>query len=166
GSATPAIVNATDASAVELGVRFQSSVAGTVSGIRFYKSSQDTGTHTGELWSSTGTLLATATFTNETASGWQTVTFSNPVAITTGTTYVASYHSNGHYAHTGNYFTTARVNGPLTAPASNNGVYTYGTGNLFPTSTFGATNYWVDVLFSPAGGGSNQAPVAGNDSGF
>ena len=82
GSATPDIVNVTDASAVELGVRFQTSVAGTVSGIRFYKSSQDTGTHTGELWSSTGTLLATATFTNETASGWQSVTFSNPVALT------------------------------------------------------------------------------------
>ena len=47
GSATPAIVNTTDASAVELGVKFQTSVAGTVSGIRFYKGSQDTGTHTG-----------------------------------------------------------------------------------------------------------------------
>ena len=64
--------NSTDASAVTLGVRFQSSVAGTVSGIRYYKGSQDTGTHTGQLWSSTGTLLANATFTNETASGWQT----------------------------------------------------------------------------------------------
>ena len=118
------------------------------------------------MWSSTGTLLATATFTNETASGWQTVTFSNPVAIAAGTTYVASYHSNGHYTATGNYFTTARVNGPLTAPAANNGVYTYGTGNLFPTSSFGAANYWVDVIFSPASGGANQAPVAANDSGF
>ena len=108
------------------------------------------------MWSSTGTLLATATFTNETASGWQTVTFSNPVSIAVGTTYVASFHSNGHYTATGNYFTTARVNGPLTAPAANNGVYAYGTGNLFPTSTFGAANYWVDVLFSPASGGATK----------
>ena len=101
GSATPAVVNTTDASAVELGVKFQTSVAGTVSGIRFYKSSQDTGTHTGELWSSTGTKLATATFTNETASGWQTVTFSSPVTLTPGTTYIASYHTNvGHYSAT------------------------------------------------------------------
>ena len=99
GSATPDIVNTTDASAVELGVRFQSSVAGTVSGIRFYKSSQDTGTHTGELWTSTGTRLATATFTNETASGWQSVTFSTPVTLTANATYVASYHTNvGHYS--------------------------------------------------------------------
>ena len=94
GSSTPAIVNTTDASAVELGVRFQTSVAGSVSGIRFFKSSQDTGTHTGELWTSTGTRLATATFSNETASGWQSVTFSSPVSLTPGATYVASYHTD------------------------------------------------------------------------
>ncbi|WP_244443083.1 DUF4082 domain-containing protein [Bradyrhizobium sp. Ai1a-2] len=165
-SNTPANVSNSDTSQVNLGVRFTSSVAGTVTGIRYYKGANDTGTHTGSLWSSTGTLLTTATFTNETTSGWQTVTFNSPVSITAGTTYVASFHSNGRYATTANYFTTARVNGPLTASAGNNGVYTYGTGNLFPTSTFNATNYWVDVLFSPASGGTNQAPVAANDSGF
>ncbi|MCP3395145.1 DUF4082 domain-containing protein [Bradyrhizobium sp. CCGB12] len=164
-SNTPAVLSDPDAAQVNLGVRFTSSAGGTISGIKYYKGTGDTGTHTGSLWSSTGSLLATATFTNETSSGWQTVVFNNPVSITAGTTYVASYHSNGHYATTGNYFTTARVNGPLTAPASNNGVYTYGTGNLFPTSTYGATNYWVDVLFNPASG-ANQAPVATNDSGF
>ena len=134
-SDTPAVLSDSDTSQVNLGVRFTSSSAGTITGIKYYKGANDTGTHTGSLWSSTGTLLATATFTNETASGWQTVTFSNPVAIDAGTTYVASYHSNGHYTATGNYFTTARVNGPLTAPAGNNGVYAYGTGNLFPTSS-------------------------------
>jgi hypothetical protein len=160
------VLSNSDASQVNLGVRFTSSAAGTITGIKYYKSANDTGTHTGSLWSSTGTLLANATFTNETTSGWQTVTFSNPVSITAGTTYVASFHSNGQYATTANYFTTARVNGPLTAPASNNGVYTYGNGNLFPTSTFNATNYWVDVVFSTSGGGTNQSPVAANDSGF
>ncbi|MCA1453720.1 DUF4082 domain-containing protein [Bradyrhizobium sp. BRP22] len=165
-SDTPALLSDSDAVGINLGVRFTSSAAGTINGIKYYKGAGDTGTHTGSLWSSTGTLLATATFTNESSSGWQSVIFSNPVSITAGTTYVASFHSNGHYTSTSNYFTTPRVNGPLTAPAANNGVYTYGTGNLFPTSTFGATNYWVDVLFSPANGGANQAPAAANDSGF
>ena len=36
-------------------------------------------------------LLATATFTSETATGWQQVTFANPVAIAADTVYVAAY---------------------------------------------------------------------------
>jgi hypothetical protein len=120
----------------------------------------------GSLWSSTGTLLATATFTNESSSGWQTVTFSNPVSIAAGTSYVASFHSNGHYVSSTSYFTTARTNGPLTAPANINGVYTYGASNLFPTSAYNASNYWVDVVFNSSSGGANQSPVAANDSGF
>src|SRR5579872_2557967 len=58
---------------VELGIKFQSSVAGTITGIRFYKSAANGGTHVGNLWSVNGTLLATATFTDETAAGWQQV---------------------------------------------------------------------------------------------
>ena len=39
---------------------------------RFYKGSLDTGVHTGQLWSSArANCMATATFSNETASGWQ-----------------------------------------------------------------------------------------------
>lgn len=164
-SDTPVVLSDPDTAQVNLGVRFTSSADGTINGIKYYKGSGDIGTHTGSLWSSTGTLLATATFTNETSSGWQTVFFSNPVSITAGTTYVASYHSNGHYTSTGNYFAAPRLNGPLTAPAGNNGVYTYGADNLFPTSTYGATNYWVDVLYSPASG-ANRPPLAANDSGL
>ncbi len=63
-------------------------------------------------------LLGTATFTNETASGWQQVLFSNPIAITAGTTYVASYHTNGNYSADPNYFATSHTNGFLTAPSS------------------------------------------------
>ncbi|MFB6452994.1 DUF4082 domain-containing protein [Bradyrhizobium tunisiense] len=163
---TPAIRSGSDTSQINLGVQFASSVAGTITGIKYYKSANDSGTHTGSLWSSTGELLATATFTNESSSGWQTVTFSNPVSITAGTTYVASYHSNGHYASTTSYFTSARTNGPLTAPANINGLYSYGTSNLFPTSTYKASNYWVDVVFKSSSGGPNQSPVAANDSGF
>ncbi|HTJ56868.1 MAG TPA: DUF4082 domain-containing protein [Devosiaceae bacterium] len=165
-SDTPAVLSDSDASPVNLGVQFVASQGGQILGIKYYKGPSDTGTHTGSLWSSTGTLLATATFTNETTSGWQTVTFSNPVTITAGTTYVASYHSNGHYTATSGYFNTAHTSGPLTASTSN-GLYTYGTGNVFPTSTFGGSNYWVDVVYAPSGTAStNQPPVAANDSGF
>ena len=71
-------------SPVELGLKFRSDVAGTITGIRFYKASTNTGSHVANLWSSSGTKLATATFTGETASGWQQVNFASPVSITAG----------------------------------------------------------------------------------
>ena len=139
---------------MEPGVQFQSSVPGTVTAIRFYKGPLNTGTHVGNLWSASGTLLATATFSNETSSGWQQVNFSSPVPIMANTIYVASYHSGGEYAADHNYFNTAHTNGPLTAPATGNvadgnGVYVYGSTSAFPTYTYLARNYWVDVVFGP-----------------
>src|SRR5262249_21358075 len=106
--------------------------------------------------SSGGPRRATATFTGETASGWQQVTFGSPVAITAGTVYVASYFSpNGHYSGNADYFTTQGVdNPPLHALANGvsggNGVYAYGAASTFPTNTFRAQNYWVDVMFTAA----------------
>ncbi len=146
-SDTPAILSDPDTSGVNLGVKFLATEAGAITGLKYYKGAGDIGTHVGSLWTSTGTLLASATFTNESASGWQYVTFDSPVSISAATTYVASYHSNGHYTATGNYFTSAYTNGALATPGPSAGVYTYGAGNLFPTSTSNA-NYWVDVLFA------------------
>ena len=145
-TAVPGQVNVNDPSSVELGVKFSASANGTIGGIRFYKGSLNIGTHVADLWSSTGTLLATATFTNESASGWQQVNFSSPVTITAGTTYIASYHPSGIYAADLNYFTTTLTLGQLTAPANTNGVHACGSGSIFPTGTFNARNYWVDVL--------------------
>ena len=96
---TPAVTSANDSASYELGMKFQSTVSGWVAGVRFYKGAGNNGTHTGSLWTSSGTLLATGTFTNESASGWQTMTFANPVQISANTTYVVSYFDpNGHYA--------------------------------------------------------------------
>ena len=55
-SDTPAIVTANDPSSVELGVEFQASTNGTITGIRFYKGPQNTGTHVADLWSANGHL--------------------------------------------------------------------------------------------------------------
>ena len=144
---TPAVIDSGDGKAIEVGVRFNSSVNGYITGLRFYKAAGNTGTHTAHLWSSAGQLLATATFTSETTSGWQQVTFGTPVAITAGTTYTASYHTTGgHYSVTRNFFAAPMTNGPLTALA-NGGVYAYGSGG-YPAQTYQATNYWVDPLFS------------------
>ena len=153
-------------------MKFTSSVAGQITALKFYRSASDTGTDVLDLWTATGTRLASATFTNTAASGWQTVTLPSAVSIAANTTYVASYHTTGAYVATNNYFTTAVTNGPLTAPstttiAGGNGVYAYGgtsTTGIFPTNTFGAANYWVDVVFTPSGA-SNIAPTAVADTG-
>lgn len=145
----PTTVDSNDPGAYEMGVRFTPTVNGTVTAVKFYKAATNTGTHTGTLWSSTGQQLATGTFTNETASGWQTLTFATPVAVTAGTTYVASYTtSGGHYSADTGYFEQGAVTTPpLGAPAAGNGVYSPGMG--FPTSSFRGSNYWVDVVFAP-----------------
>ena len=92
-SAVPANQVENDPNAVELGVKFRADVNGYVTGVRFWKGAANSGTHTGTLWTGTGAQLATATFTGESSSGWQQVSFPHPVAVTAGTTYVASYHT-------------------------------------------------------------------------
>jgi hypothetical protein len=137
-----------DTSAVNLGLQFRANSSGYVTGVRFYKQVDNTGSHIGSLWSSTGTLLASGTFSGESASGWQELDFSSPVAITANTTYVVSYHTDaGHYALTSNGLASAVTNGPLTALAAG-GVYAYGSANAFPNNTYNASNYWVDVVYS------------------
>ena len=152
-TATPGTPDVNQSLPVELGVKFTSSSSGFITGIRFYKGVNNTGTHVGNLWSSSGALLASATFTGESGSGWQQVNFSSPVAITANTVYVASYFSpTGDFPVDRNYFNAAVNNPPLQAlqngASSLNGVYSYGSSSAFPTSSFEASNYWVDVVFN------------------
>ena len=115
------------------------------------------GNHVGNLWSSTGQLLASATFSSEGVVGWEQVSFATPVAITAGATYVASYHTNmGHYAVSKSYFSSLH-NGSLQVPA-NGGVYAYGAGS-FPTQTYLSSNYWVDVVFTTIPPADNTPPT-------
>ncbi|MEX1254773.1 MAG: DUF4082 domain-containing protein [Dehalococcoidia bacterium] len=151
-STTPQVASVADTNPWELGVKFTSDLDGFVTGIRFYKGPANTGTHTGSLWSATGTLLATGTFANETATGWQQLSFTAPVAVTAGTTYVASYHlDNGGFAVDAAYFAGAPTQGTLLralsdSEAGGNGVYKFGAAG-FPNQSYNASNYWVDVTF-------------------
>jgi hypothetical protein len=141
-----------DSSPVELGVKFRADADGYITGLRFYKNSLNTGTHVGHLWTASGTLLAQVTFTNETASGWQTVTFSTPVPIAANTVYIVSYHTSaGNFSMSRPYFAAGYRNGLLYAPSSSesggNGVYRYGP-SAFPNQSYESSNYWVDVIFT------------------
>ncbi|WP_207225029.1 DUF4082 domain-containing protein [Rivibacter subsaxonicus] len=153
-SAVPTNISDSDTAAVNLGVKFTSDQNGFITGIRFYKGVTNTGTHVGTLWTAGGQQLASATFVNETASGWQQVNFANPVAITAGTVYVASYLApNGRYAGDNGYFASAGVDSPplralRDGASGGNGVYVYGPSTAFPAATYQSSNYWVDVVFS------------------
>lgn len=160
----PVTASANDAFAIELGTKVRFDSRGSVLGIRFYKGQGNTGTHTGSLWTSTGTRLATGTFTGETGGGWQTLTFASPVSVQSGTTYVISYYApNGGYAATGGYFNGGTVNyGAMNALGNGidggNGVYRYGSGGGFPTSSYNGANYWVDVIWQQGANGDSTPP--------
>ncbi|MGY2132960.1 N,N-dimethylformamidase beta subunit family domain-containing protein [Hymenobacter sp. HD11105] len=162
--------------AIQLGMKFRATTNGFITGTRFYKQTGNIGTHTGQLYSSTGTLLASATFINESASGWQQVAFGNPVAITAGTTYIISYHSSaGHYSADNSGFAQTVINGPLRGLANGedgtNGVYAYTPSPGFPTQNFQSSNYFVDVVFANEVGPDTSPPTvvsttpAGNAAG-
>jgi hypothetical protein len=154
-TSVPATVDNGPDSPVELGVSFKADTSGTITGIRFYKSAANTGVHVGHLWSHTGALLATVTFTGETASGWQQADLSAPVAITANTVYLASYQTAvGHWSVNWNYFATSGANNPP-LHALQNGTGTpdgvWGVPGAFPTHT-NSSNYWIDVVFKSAAG--------------
>src|ERR1700730_9120381 len=155
-TATPAVLDVGSDSPVELGVTFKADSNGYIGGIPFYKTAGNTGGHTAHLWNSAGALLASATFTEESSSGWQQVNFSKPVAITANAVYVASYHTTiGHYSVSPYYFATSGLNRPplhalANVSGSPDGPYTYGSTGAFPRSTYHSSNYWVDVVFSTA----------------
>jgi hypothetical protein len=155
-SNTPALTALNDGRQIELGMKFTSSVAGQITALKFYRSASDTGPDILDLWTATGTNLASATFSTTAASGWQTVNLTTPVTIAANTTYVAAYHTTGAYVATTNFFTAPVTSGVLTAPSSatagGNGLYAYGgtnTAGLFPTNSFNSNNYWADVVFRP-----------------
>ena len=151
GPLLPAVPAAGDSSSVELGTAFSVSAAGGATGVRFYKGTGNTGTHVGSLWTAAGERLAQVTFTDETATGWQTALFADPVALEPGQSYVVSYLApNGGYAYTAAFFAEPWINGLLTAPGTNNGRYEYGAGGSMPSNSWNATNYFVDILFAPA----------------
>ncbi len=168
----PSPTNFTDGATLELGVKIIPSVDGSIRAIRFYKSTLMGSAHNVRLWllGQTGSALATASSSGETASGWQEVAFATPVSVTAGNTYIASVTMlNNNYVATSAYFTSPVTNGPLTAPAGpTNGVFS-ATPGTYPATSGNNANYWIDVSFydqttpqitsvAPTNGSTNVPP--------
>ncbi|WP_122816519.1 DUF4082 domain-containing protein [Nocardioides pantholopis] len=152
GARRPAIEAADDDSAAELGLRFSVREDGFLTGIRFHKGAGNAGTHTGTLWSTDGDRLARATFTDESATGWQRADFTSAVPVRAGETYVASYTAPaGRYSVEVDAFSSGALRrapflvagGYGAAPAG-----VFGTAGQFPTRSHRNTGYFVDPVFS------------------
>ena len=92
----------------------------------------------------------------ESATGWQAVTFDSPVTVQAGQAYIAAYSApNGRYAGQYDAFELSGLEAdPLSVPGGfaagvESGVFANSLLG-FPDQTFRNTNYYVDVLFSPA----------------
>ena len=137
-----------DDDALTLGLRFRSSVPGTITGVRFYKHGVDALVFTVSLWAlDNTTALASASYTSDNTAGWKQVDFATPVPIEANSTYIVSYSTpvGYFYAYTQDY-SFPQTSIPLTAIGCS-----YAFGLAYPAITY-AANYWVDVVFtSPAG---------------
>lgn len=139
---------------IQLGMKFQVSSSGYIIGGRFWKDVGNIGIHTAQLYDSSGTLLASEQYVNETDSGWQEQLFSTPVLVSANTTYITSYYSgDGYYSVTSQYFTSDITRTPITALDGNgsttngNGVYKYTNAPILPNDSYNDSNYWVDLIF-------------------
>lgn len=146
------------AGAITVGSRFKVTAAASATQVWFYKApaGANPGTHIGAIWDAAGTLQGSVTFTGETASGWQSATFSPPIALTVGAYYVVGvYMPTGHFARSlaaGADHSASITNGPLYAPtnaeSSPQPCHTVGTGLQFPTAQESTNNYGIDVTVS------------------
>ncbi|MWV58711.1 DUF4082 domain-containing protein [Rathayibacter sp. VKM Ac-2754] len=172
GAEVPRTIDSGDSAAVTLGLRFTPTADGFIQGVRFYKSSANTGTHTGALWNLDRQQLGTLTFANETASGWQTGTFASPVAVTAGTPYVVSYTTTtGRYSAAEWFWASAGYDAAPLKVAGGFGAEPaglYSTTGGFPADSYRAGNYYVDAVYSTVDSTplsvASQKPLAGSSS--
>ena len=140
----------------ELGMQFTTATNGQIQAIRYYKSPSETGTHIGKIWSSTGELLTSVTFDNETASGWQEQTLETPLTVLASQTYIVSVNANDYYSSTPGGFDNPISNDDISTPVGA-GIYNETIG-VFPNTTFNNENYYRDIVFSPTAANPDNIP--------
>lgn len=164
GSTSVTLTKRNDGEPLELGVKFQSSKAGFIKGIRFYKASGMTGAHIGSFWNSAGSKTGTVSFTNETATGWQQALFSTPISISANTTYTASvYFASGDYISQLSGLATVISKAPLNTVVGTNGVFKYGTSG-FPSTAYQNSNYYIDVIYTDSVGSTSSTTTTTQSS--
>lgn len=136
--------------AFELGNKISVGMPGKITAIRHWKLLSDTGPHIGHIWDSTGRLIATVPFLNETSLGWQEQRLDSPIPFKPGPYLIVTVNSNNkaHFPIQTNGFANAlitTVNGiDFGHPPS---ASLYGPIGVFPTSP-SPHNYFREVVFA------------------
>jgi hypothetical protein len=153
----PVDQNDANGQGIETGVKFYVTQPGTITGIRYLRSTFNSAPHIGHIWDNLGNLLLTSAALPESGNGWQEGAVS--LHINANTIYVASvFNPVGDYAATANQFSggtdygTAPIKIVATAAdpqGVGNGVYIYTNSAAFPNGSNSAPNYWIDIRFQP-----------------
>ena len=155
----PANPDAWETSGVMLGTLLTFSVSGQVTGCRWrYPLALPAQPVVAKFYQygteSSGTELASATFSSPTAGAWNTVNFGAAVNVTANTKYLSCVWSNRDYVRTDSFFTSALTNAQITGPANGtakNGKFKFTNTPGYPDSDQSGACYFVDVLFTPSG---------------
>ncbi|HEX6257853.1 MAG TPA: DUF4082 domain-containing protein [Candidatus Saccharimonadales bacterium] len=177
---TPYNTNVGDSSAINVGVKFEVRGAPYVQGVKFYKTTANTGTHIAHLYDvTTSTDLASATFTSETSSGWQSVNFGSNVQVRDDHVYMVwvsmpngNYAADSAYAGGNNFFDGSIAVGQfgnsedvVKIPAGNSGVYSYTSNDATVPSNATTANYWVTPVVGDATNPGNSSGYSSSHSG-
>jgi hypothetical protein len=131
----------------ELGTRFTVNTTTSLTALKFWKDAQETGTHVGRVWNAAGTQLASVTYQNESASGWQRQALGSPLTLNPGQVYTMSVGLNMYYVNAKQGLGAPLSSGPATTLADgSNGSFNLTAGS-FPNQSWNATNYFVDGVF-------------------
>lgn len=157
-----------DSADYTMGVQFSVSQAATLTAIWFYSASGAGALpDTIALYDVSSTSLITsqaASWSGAAGSGWVRAAFTSPPSLTASTAYkaaVGEFSGNFFYAGVSHYWDTTGAgasgisNGPLSAPnnagaSGGQDTFTSGTSLAYPSSSFGAANYWVDPEITTA----------------
>jgi hypothetical protein len=149
GDPVPAATAALFETRSEIGMRFIVDVPGTIRAIRYYRPAGETGSHTGRIWASNGTLIAQAVFTGETAVGWQSQALATPLALAAGQEYVVSVNVNREYAITPGDLDSVWPNGVVRLPSDGRAQGRTSVNGLEFPGLDARSQFFRDVVFRP-----------------
>lgn len=141
----PATADSTDNQRLVLGLRLTTTLAGTISAIRFYKAASEGGSgHTGRIYNSaTGAVLASVAFNDAACNGpkWVVAPLAAPLQTTPGVEYTVAVDSLLYYVKTDGYYASPRTVGKVTAIA---GVYGTAAGQMPTYQNQLPASYYID----------------------